>query len=680
MTAVQRPLDVPIDDHRAVLAAYPNLDKIWTLDWETLKDIEIVPGITMSADVWIVPHEWAGAGQRQTRGRRTIDFGQILPEEWVPTDIASEHAIRRTKRLAALLFTQSIMLATQMRGPTTPSTWVAMVQSILKATKVALGIPVLTPQTSACPDGCSIYRPLDPPTLKRIFKGDSNGLSSAIPRLNGLLRAGLFDDWPAADVQIERETKGPVWQPFSDSFVGLAGTAALWMAEELGPDILDGWENVRAMRTERIATTHPRKASAQRQEYADRWAAQMADRRVPIRYKFLVSVFREDEKQFGWLGSWKQVVPHTLDGLALLLQEAHAWIVSLACGPRSSELVSLPRDCLKATGSGPLLHGWTFKLTDSSEARDWPIPKAAVAAIRQQQRLADILDPGGDRLFVAFKLLDGRRAERDRTRFNAYAFANRTATLEGRRLSEFCDGNVHSHRFRKTVARLAALSLVGASEILFDVFGHRAPEMTLAYILSDPELQDEMRRIASEAATMIAADALAEIGGAGGPAAPAVRELVARYLASSAEVELGESSLMAVAQLLSQDGRAMLVKRNVLCTKTLNQAGPCNRRTGNPDIGNCQVSCLHRLELAAARQDHRQALMRALDSYETANGMMRPWWRGQIIGHLLPFPDLAADALTDARVQDALDGIDLAQIAELRTSEQQRPTQRSLFQ
>jgi hypothetical protein len=650
-----------VEEHLGFIAGSTILGQLWTADWNALASLELIPGCQMSDDVWTLPHGWSGAGQRQSVSRRTVDFLQVLPDGWVISDIGSQNVIRRIKRLAALTFTQTIMLAKQMRGPPKPSTWVALTQNLIQAARAALQVPAIVSYPSDCPDGEPIFRHLDPVNLKAIFKANTNGLASAIPRLNGLLKAGQFDDWPASDVHISDVRERQVWQPFRDDFVALAGNAAMWMAEQLGPDILVGWRKIREMRAEPIATSNPPKAKEQRAAYAQDWANSMKVNCPELRYKFLVSIARHDGKRSGWLESWDEVVPHTLDGLAAILQESHFWIVSLACGPRNGELVSFPRDCLRLTGNGPLLRGWTFKLSDSSEERDWPIPKAAVEAIKQQQQLAEIIDPGGDRLFVSFKLGDGRRSERDRMRFKADAFSDRTSTLDGRRLTDLCQGNVHSHRFRKTVARLAALSLVGASDILFDVFGHRDPDMTLAYILSDPELQDEMRQVSAEAAMMIAANAIEGIDKAGGSAAPAVRELVARYMASSAEAELGESSILVVAQLLSQDGRVMLVKRNVLCTKTLNQAGPCNRRTGNPDIGNCQISCLHRLELAAARQDHRLALERALVGYEEADGMMRSWWQGQIAGHLLPFPDLATEALNDPRVRDALDGIDVPQ-------------------
>ncbi len=171
-------------------------------------------------------------------------------------------------------------------------------------------------------------------------------------------------------------------------------------------------------------------------------------------------------------------------------------------------------------------------------------------------------------------------------------------------MSEWCaNGNVHPHRFRKTVARLAALSMVGATSILFDILGHRDPEMTLNYILSDPDLQDEIRKIASEANVMLAREAILHAEGNGGGAAPHVLAFKERMAARSATAELDVVDLAEAAEILSMNGEVSIVRPGVLCTKTMHQRGPCTRRLGIPDVGNCSTGCEHRLDLAAGAHD-----------------------------------------------------------------------------
>lgn len=637
------------------------LDRLWTSDWVEVADLELIPGCPMRDDKWVLPHDWASKGQRQSVSRRTVDFCRSLPPGLDRSDEHAEALIRRQKRLAGLLFTQTLRLNEQTRGPPSPSSWVRMVQRLNQAALKAH--PLSKQSSSTCPDGYNIFEQLKPEQLRKLLKGAADQLSSSIPRLNALYRLGLWDDWPAGDVFIEGNKKKGVWRPFNDDFIALAGHAAVWLSETLGPEILGAWRHIRAMQSTREAISNPKVEKAKQLAFAQDWGKNLAERGVKLEYYFSVTRIWPANKA-GILSDWSQITPVAIRDLAFTLQEAHAWVINMATAPRNGEVVSLPRDCLRFISHGSLLRGDTFKLSDTDETRDWPLPRIAVSTIRQQEELAEILDPGGDRLFVSFKLGKGRRKARDKLKFDASALPRRIRTTDGRELSERCEGNVHSHRFRMTLARLAALTLVGATEILYDILGHRDPDMTVGYILSDPELQTEMRVIAKEAAIMIAKDAANDNGMLGGRAAKNVNELVGRYQASSAEKEMDETSLLVVAKLLSQNGRVMLVKRNVLCTKTEKQAGPCNRRIGTPDIGNCSVGCLHRLELAAAKQDHLNALEQALGAVKSAEGMIRAWWQGQIIGHLLPFPEIAREALAREDVRDALRGLDLDRLFE----------------
>lgn len=110
--------------------------------------------------------------------------------------------------------------------------------------------------------------------------------------------------------------------------------------------------------------------------------------------------------------------------------------------------------------------------------------------------------------------------------------------------------------------------------------------------------------------------------------------------------------------------------------KTFNQAGPCTRKRGNPDIGGCQTDCTHRLELAAARADHRKAIGLILGKVPGNDCMMRVWWQAQLLSHLVPFADLGAEMLADPRVQAALVGVSSHSVEML--DEHQREAARAL--
>lgn len=648
-----------IEASRAAVASQGGAN-LWTADWEAIADMEILPGYPMREDCWILDPNWT-SGQRRSLSRRTLDFAKALPPGWDRSESRSENVIRRSKRLAAILYSQPARLNLQYRNPPKPSTWARIVQRLIGAVREAVPACQSTYSQSSCPDKAELFRGLTPEQVKEIFKAGTDTLSSAIPRLNGFFKEGIFDDWPAHDVYVRDPKRNAVWLPFDDQFVSDAGRAAIWVVEELGPPILEFYRGIRELRAMPETKSHPRKAKERRVEFAKEFGARMERDGIELRYGLRVFGSVSGTDRGSILRSWADLAPRMADSLVQTLQEAHAWVISLATGPREGELMSLPRECLRATTAGRLMRGYTFKLSDSVEERDWPLPLAAVRAIEQQRQLADLIDPPGETLFVLFRVRPERKAEgdkaREKLRFRAYSFTDNVFLEGDETLTSRCVGNVHGHRFRKTVARLAALSLVGASEILYDVLGHRDPEMTLAYILSDPELQEEMRIIAKEAAMAIAHGAVDAADQNGGPAAEPVRQLVARFAARSAQQEMDESELIAVAQILSQNGRAMLVKRNVLCTKTVNQAGPCNKRLGNPDIGNCQISCIHRLELAAARQDTRIAVDRALAEFELADGMMRQWWRGQIIALLSKFEDMASEYMSMPQVRAVFVGI-----------------------
>ncbi len=656
-----------IADYRGDLDSQWQLDRIWTSPWLVIEHIELLPGYPLKSDVWLLPHTWASSGVSQSVGQRTLDFRKVLPGGWNREDEVSEGAIRRIKRLAVLLFTQTLRLNEQVRKPPTPSTCITMMKRVFRVARDALQLKRAA-RASSCPDSTAIFAGLSPDQMRSLAETHRAFFEAETPRLNALFRHGHFDDWPARDVSpAERKANRRKWQPFSDEFTALVGHAALWVVEVLGPDLIECWDGLRKLRAEPISTSNPRVAGRQRAKYLADWEGKILGRDLPFEYHFRVTGWDGEKRCWYTLTRWADVQTLGVVSLVRILQEAHAAVINLACGPRNGELTSLPRDCLRKVMSGNLLRGYTFKLAEEQEARDWPLPAAAVSAIRQQQRLAEILDPGGTKLFVSFVRRSTRESERERDRYHIAArqFTDAVSTSDGRSLTSQCDGNVHSHRYRKTVARLAALSLVGANQILFDILGHRDPDMTLNYILSDPELQSEMRKIAREAALVMTKEAVKQADQNGGPAAAGVRELVARFGARSAEKELDESSLQVVAEILSQNGRVMLVKKNTLCTKALNQAGPCNASIGNPDVGNCQIDCIHRLELAAAKQDHRIAIGQALDEIEKAEGMMRVWWQAQIVAHLVPFPDLTANLLQDPRLQTALRDVKLDALAEL---------------
>jgi hypothetical protein len=642
------------------------LENIWTVDWSELEDFEIIPGHRMADDVWIVPHHWIALGTGHRRGQRTMDFSKRLPAGWDRTDERSENAIRRTKRIAALLFTRTLKITNTVRSPKKPRSWVSDVNMMLKLAAESLKFVGLGDRKTNCPDGDPIFSHLTEGQFKSMVQVCHSGSRcSVITRLNSLLAHGEFDDWPATDV-----AEGEVphiktsYLPFSDAFTAELAKASLWMSEVLGPDIIECWAGILKI-SSKIKKSNSKKLTKHTGIFLEKF---IEERRLDgDEFEFKIKVLATDNgKIVSRIASrWTDLKPNSVRSLATRLQDAHATLLALCMAPRNGELASLPRDCLRDCKGGGIVRGFTFKLSETEEERDWPIPSVAVKVVRQQMELAEILDPGGANLFVAFRSDAHRRNPRDKLELKPNAFTDFIYLSDGRSLTSLCEGRVHSHRFRKTVARLAALALVGANQILFDILGHRDPEMTMNYILADPRLQEEMQQIAKEATIATATTAFDDVDGNGGPAAVAVAEIAGRIKVRSGLDELDEASLVAAATLLSQDGHVTLVKKGVLCTKTSSQMGECVRSLGVPDIGNCKVTCMHRLELAAAKSDHKNALDQALDEIAGAGPLMRSWWQAQILTHLVPFPDLRAEMMADDRVKKALEDVDPATLEQL---------------
>ena len=674
--------------HRASLARIGAFNTLWTAKWEEIQHVEIIPGFTMDADAIELPADWVSTKRQRKKGYRTLNLRSALTVALDHDTVRAEHLFRRIKRIAAILLVTPIAFETTIRQPSAPQTWIEDCRILLRTVVWIVLHKGISREPSSCPDGHSIFRSLSRNDLNQMrqAEGLAGFFSHTAPKLAALARMGVIDDWPDLDLGAKGEPRRrdaalPAtafaakirWQPFPDDFVALIGKTSVWLIEELGPSLLDSLETILAVPSQRqdgaplsnVALNH-RRCAALRQ-----WTADNFQRPQHLPIKFRVTTRAQSGATF-LLNSWPPPAWRALRRMAMHLQTAHLVIVALATAARDSELMHLQRDCLRTVSSQDLLLGHTFKLSDQpdGEARNWPLPRIAVSAIRQQQRLADILSPGRRSLWLSFKSHDGSDQFPDLAVFG-YVLQSfvKGVIVDGQALNDWSDGNVHPHRFRKTVARLAALSMVGATPILFDILGHRDPEMTLNYILSDPGLQDEIRKIASEANIVLSQEVIERSSENGGWAAPLVQDLRLRVAARSGEVELGVDVLAEAAEILSMNGQVTMVKPGVLCTKSLGQHGPCTKKAGLPDVGNCSTDCQHRLEHAAAIDDCIKAIERILiEMPPPENTMMRGWWQTQLAGQLQRFPQIRQRYLAEERVQIALAGMDAATMNNLTSA------------
>ena len=636
------------------------LDDVWRVDWSDLDQIEFIPGCRFCDDTWTIPLEWASGGQKRKPHNRTIVFTRAIPKGWAREDARTIDALRRAKRISALLFLKTVRVNNQTRRPFKPSTWVKITQNTLGAVRFALteldDTTTSELPSSSCPDAAiRLFQSLPASRLEALIAQNKAFGGAAVRRLGALSDLGALDDWPSAGLTTVNEPSNK-WQPFEDDFLTELAKAALWFTEELGPDLISCWEDLRAIKQDALGRRRQGHLQAHRKVVAAQWEGPTL--RLGYQFPYRLNVSEVDGKRVkSEITAWPPRDMQQVRRLSALLQAAHLIVVLLSTGARDHEACELLRDCLEPATGGFMLTGRTFKLSDDGNGglRNWPLPKVAVAAIRQQQRLARLMHPTGKRLFVAF----ADRGDRDMSQayFSLQAFAKNVNLLNGPSLGSLCDGNVHPHRFRKSVARLVGLALVGANQILFDILGHRDPTMTLNYILSDPEMAADVDQVRREAAQLLAQDALVTADENGGPAAEPVRRLARRHMPDRATPEQEVDGLAHAARILSQNGEVLLVKTGTLCTKTFQQRGPCTGTAGQPDIGSCEVDCMHRLELAAARADHERAVEQILSKIGQNESMERAFWQGQLVAHLSLHADLRMEMLARQDIKEALVGL-----------------------
>jgi len=332
------------------------------------------------------------------------------------------------------------------------------------------------------------------------------------------------------------------------------------------------------------------------------------------------------------------------------LQAMNFGMIDFCTGARASELEAAQDT--DDQGSGNRLHSVTFKLIDQigGKPRDWPLHPAAVRAIEVQRKICRFVRPAGEtHLWVILgdgeKL--GRRLLNLTEPFVQAVDHLGLSGLTGR-------DRAHVHRWRHTVARLVALSVVGAPQVLLDLFGHRDLEMTLRYMLSDPRIIEDAMKVAKETSYVMAEKAIAETieGEAGGPAAAPLRAGLAATGMQRGEKIFQISTLRETAKVLTFNARYWsLVRPGVICTKGLGQYGPCTKERGAPDPGACRTTCDHRLETSRAKLGCEETLRALIVEREHAasegNEMLLANLDGQILANLERWDDVRARVLND---------------------------------
>lgn len=610
--------------------------------------------------VFEIPKEWAPPGSLRTAAARTVDlYKEFTPVAASGADL--ELAVLTAMRYSIVLF----LLPAGVERSFGKHLSLTVVLKSLRETfgqllKLALQRP---PGTTA---GLLSRLGLDEsgkPTARQRPR-----LLAEHARIQMLTNRGVWSDAPrplapalaetaanrvkkAEPVVAPPEPKTTQYLPLPDPFVAEAGWRLLWMVEQLGPALLEMGRRVSAIyeafplvqdSEKNRAREHRRKAFKKLSREFE-WKNPAGEPIDALPFEHNLKIGRGGEL------TWPPENPASIVRLLGLLQISHAFIVLLATGGRLSETLSLAPGCLgDDADNATSLTGKTFKLIlqGEGEEREWPIPTVAATAIRHQFELRDI-----------FVRLRAQALEPHEIEGESIWVAQRTGSdtpLLSGGMESMVDAlhlrdvlgtvRAHPHRFRKTIARLAALALVGAPKILMDLFGHRTIEMTLNYILTDPELRLEIAEVARAQTVMLAENALRNAETNGGPAAASLLSALNAEKAMHAG-RFGQQHLHDFAMALTDGGRSWaLVRDGVICTKGSSQYAPCSKRIGRAEPSRCRATCSNRLEDAALRDDVDRAIGEAVQNLETAvrasDEYAAEMWRGQVLANISRFEPL----------------------------------------
>jgi integrase len=528
-------------------------------------------------------------------------------------------------------------------------------------------------------------------------------------RMNALHDRGCWEDLPsigndqgattavagnAAPANGERKRDSHL--PLPDDYVSEMGQRSFWLIESLAPNLLELAQRIQGIwdRTHDGSPVQIVESRRRREvgELLSQWQWRDQEGRTIEKPPFDIKLSSLGKK--GRTSAPDAWPPRTLASVLGLLgnvQLAHLFVVSLSTGGRSSETLDLRRGCVQIAVDGrSYANGRTFKLVrrHDGELRDWVLPDLAVTAIEQQSRLVRLVEtigrqkpasrgrsisnPSSDHLWA--QVSGGPASDRSMPLRNLDTALRAYANTLG--MDERPNGQMlRPHRFRKTVARLAALALTQAPKVLMDVFGHKSIEMTLYYILSDKTLQAEIEQVGRELRIMRAEETVEAIvaaedagaaglklGGYGGPAALMIDRAiqVQRERAHQRGERWGAGSVRELAEVLTLQGKAWeVVRRGVVCTKFPgSESGPCNKSRGRPEPAHCQSDCSHRLEEAFLRADVEAAVASSVAEYDAAlaanDELMQAMWSGQIRAHIGRFEDVRVRWMGHPLVQRAV--------------------------
>ena len=474
------------------------------------------------------------------------------------------------------------------------------------------------------------------------------------------------------------------YQPIPDEYLAEIGPRLQWVIRDLGPNLLPLLENLAVclktldwsgMTRSKLTDNYGVITKFISRHLCEHPWMDRAGKPLQPDFPLMISGSRCKDKF-----EWPPRNYSQLKVLSATLQSAHLFLTLLASAGRIGEVYRLPRSCVTTACDGEnYIRGWTYKLSRNlfGDARQWPAPEVLVQALGQQSRLAAVwsslpassVDAGVPTAPLAHEALWlslGRGGSANASK--PLAKGDRALQMLAKRIGmDPKPGgiNLHPHRCRKTIGRLAGVSLFNSPVVLKRLFGHKSLEMTLHYILCDPDIRTEAEAVLRELRILHCADLLEEVRealangtplpGHSGASAPrlvdAVKEHEAR-LATSGRLWI-DGSAYDLAYMMTVNGQAWrFCRKDIICTKVPGEGG-CDKQKSS-----CKPDCDNRIVLALKQRDALEVAESYLDVARQARDdeqylvfyaeMLR--FREQ----LDTFPDIKAQYLANPEVRSLL--------------------------
>jgi len=617
-------------------------------DRNTLLEMQDLMGMGSTWGAWEVPEERMPDGELKNPGRRIAYLKDYLPSS---VEIDSPEAINAWCEIQRFAISRSI--APTYRGlPARPSTVATDLKNLRTVVRLILSRPA---------NAGSFWGRIHEDEVLQSYRENAparQSLLSAVKRSHSMgylpdtlqPRPRVIGDEPERDRQGEEVQEVEVdqsrqWQPLPDEFVSEMGWRSLRLINVIAPTLLKALAAaVEVETTQDHAGNRYSDFTTNQYTIRDRnkiiaewnWTT---DDGVPIgdlgfEIDTRNSVFGGNRGTLSW-------PPRRIGDAVIfamrLVQPAHLWAVLIGNGNRNSEVTSMRVDCLFEAPDGQYRwRGRTYKLTDAIGGEEIQVeaPALVAQAIVQQTLLAKIVHQYYGRtdnsLWPAVKASEARKLTEV---LNRYTDTLRLRPLLGEEFPSCAE-----HRFRKTLARLVALSFENAPQILRDVFGHSDPEMTLRrYILSDPTIMNEVIEIQKELVILRAASVIYKIDSLGGRGAPGLRERATDFLRRLGKKAFEPQDAYEFARRETFDGRSwVVIAPHIICTAPpeMDKGGPCNAAQHGPNPAYCRSDCDRQVREADGAEQADAAitfivgnLQRAVDDGEE---LVIAQWTGQL--------------------------------------------------